>query len=361
MAWVRVENVSIKNPNPCGVGDDFSLEVSFTCLRDLECPLFWRLIYVGSPHDKSRDQELDVVELEHLRKGVMKFTFEADAPDLKQVDPDDVWGTTVLLLEASYRGQDFIRVGWYLHNYYEDPVLQDDPPDIPLYEQLKRYIVHTDPRITRFNINWSGTEEEALQLYNFPQPPPQVRSPFQTQTDPQEQPSYPQLSQPQEQPPPSRLQQPQEPELPPSQGGGIIGNGIDTNDSGHNRLSATNSKGQAPIGFDCQAPFVDQNQSEMVPGPTPQLELTESMGEPDPQPQPQPQLQLQPQPHPMHMQMQMQMKMQNGAEDERRSSLTTCLTSPFSAPGPIFTACAPSLPAANGFSVSLSPGDVEMA
>lgn len=156
MAWINVTNVSVKCPNPAPLDTDFSFEVSFQCLQDLTLPIGWRLIYVGSAGDKSKDQELESVELGPIKKGALKFTFESDPPDFSKIDPDDVWGTTVILLEGTYRNQDFIRIGWYVHNVYIDPVLQDDPPDIPIMSKIVRYIAADEPRVTRFSINWSG-------------------------------------------------------------------------------------------------------------------------------------------------------------------------------------------------------------
>lgn len=105
MAWVTVTNVTLKGLNPAPLSADFAFELSFLCLHDLTLPLHWRLIYVGSADDKSKDQEIESVELGPLKRGSLKFTFEADPPDFSKIDSDDIWGTTVLLLEGSYRNQ----------------------------------------------------------------------------------------------------------------------------------------------------------------------------------------------------------------------------------------------------------------
>eukprot|EP01053_Blabericola_migrator_P012841 Blabericola_migrator_1__12840@NODE_831_length_6355_cov_152_596056_g586_i0_p3_GENE_NODE_831_length_6355_cov_152_596056_g586_i0NODE_831_length_6355_cov_152_596056_g586_i0_p3_ORF_typecomplete_len221_score42_33ASF1_hist_chap/PF04729_13/1_1e56_NODE_831_length_6355_cov_152_596056_g586_i05991261 len=159
MAWVNVTNVTVKCPNPAPLTADFAFEVSFHCLQDLTLPIGWRLLYVGDAGDKSKDQELESVELGPLKKGAMKFTFESDPPDFSKIDPDNIWGTTIVLLEGTYRNQDFIRIGWYVYNVYVDPALQDDPPDVPIMDKMVRYIAMDEPRVTRFSINWSGDTE----------------------------------------------------------------------------------------------------------------------------------------------------------------------------------------------------------
>lgn len=141
MGWVRVTNVLVRNENPSGVLSDLKFEVSFVTEQDLQAPLVWRLVYVGCADDTSKDQELELIEIGPLKKGALRFNFESDPPDFTLIDPNDVWGTTVILLEASYKDQEFVRVGWYVHNYYPLQQLQDDPPDIPLFDHMNRYIV----------------------------------------------------------------------------------------------------------------------------------------------------------------------------------------------------------------------------
>ena len=41
---------------------------------------------------------------------------------------DDIMGVTVVLLTCSYRSKEFIRVGYYVNNEYDDPELKENPP-----------------------------------------------------------------------------------------------------------------------------------------------------------------------------------------------------------------------------------------
>ncbi|VDP90713.1 unnamed protein product [Echinostoma caproni] len=59
-------------------------------------------------------------------------TRQADAPDPKKIPAEDVVGVTVVLIQALYREKEFIRVGYY----------------------LERHIIASDPRVTRFPIDW---------------------------------------------------------------------------------------------------------------------------------------------------------------------------------------------------------------
>lgn len=52
----------------------------FECLQPLPHDLEWKLMYVGSAKDESKDQILDCLEMEIPTAGVMQFTIEASGP-----------------------------------------------------------------------------------------------------------------------------------------------------------------------------------------------------------------------------------------------------------------------------------------
>lgn len=43
-----------------------------------------------------------------------------------------------MLLTCGYKGQEFVRVGYYVNNSYTDPELQETPPDVPQFEKVER-------------------------------------------------------------------------------------------------------------------------------------------------------------------------------------------------------------------------------
>lgn len=65
------------------------------------------------------------------------------------------------MLTCSYRGQEFVRVGYFINNDYTDPELKEVPPPKPLFDQLTRNILATKPRVTRFKINWDDSNTSA--------------------------------------------------------------------------------------------------------------------------------------------------------------------------------------------------------
>ncbi|CAN8010848.1 unnamed protein product, partial [Ixodes pacificus] len=79
---------------------------------------------------------------------------QADPPDPSKIPVQDAVGVTVVLLTCSYRGREFIRVGYYVNNEYADPDLKENPPSSPHFDRLQRNILATNPRVTRFKIDW---------------------------------------------------------------------------------------------------------------------------------------------------------------------------------------------------------------
>jgi histone chaperone ASF1 len=145
--------------NPTSFLKPFQFEITFECLEDLPEDLEWRIIYVGSAESMEHDQVLDTILVGPVPGGKHMFVFEADPPDVKKIPVDDVMGVTVVLLTCSYRGKEFIRVGYYVNNEYDDPELKENPPAEIQYHKLNRNILSSEVRVTRFTIPWHDTKE----------------------------------------------------------------------------------------------------------------------------------------------------------------------------------------------------------
>jgi len=153
MAKVHVSNVVVLS-NPSPFCDRFQFEITFECIEELKEDLEWKIIYVGSAESEAYDQTLDSVFVGPVPEGRHMFVFEADPPDTTKIPVADVVGVTVVLVTCSYRGKEFVRVGYYVNNEYTDPEMRENPPPTPLYEKLVRNILATQPRVTRFKIEW---------------------------------------------------------------------------------------------------------------------------------------------------------------------------------------------------------------
>lgn len=61
---------------------------------------------------------------------------QADPPNVSRIPENDAIGVTVVLLTCSYRGQEFIRVGYFINNEYSDPELRENLPSPPQFDKV---------------------------------------------------------------------------------------------------------------------------------------------------------------------------------------------------------------------------------
>ena len=62
-----------------------------------------------------------------------------------------------MIITISYKGSEFIRVGYYVHNQFlgeSDGSEESYPPLGVLITSTKRTILTDKPRVTLFRINW---------------------------------------------------------------------------------------------------------------------------------------------------------------------------------------------------------------
>uniref|UniRef100_A0AC11CFD4 Anti-silencing function 1A histone chaperone n=8 Tax=Amniota TaxID=32524 RepID=A0AC11CFD4_SHEEP len=100
MAKVQVNNVVVLD-NPSPFYNPFQFEITFECIEDLSEDLEWKIIYVGSAESEEYDQVLDSVLVGPVPAGRHMFVF-----------------------------------------------------------QLQRNILASNPRVTRFHINWEDNTEK---------------------------------------------------------------------------------------------------------------------------------------------------------------------------------------------------------
>lgn len=157
MSVVSLLKVNILD-NPAPFSKPFRFEITFECLEQLTKDLEWKLIYVGSATSSDYDQELDSLLVGPIPVGVNKFEFTAEPPALNKIPTSELLGVTVILLTGAYDGREFIRVGYYVNNEYDNPEMNADPPKQPQIDRLSKNILAEKPRVTRFSIKWDSEE-----------------------------------------------------------------------------------------------------------------------------------------------------------------------------------------------------------
>jgi len=167
---VQLNNVQVLN-NPAPFTSDFKFVITFDCVEPgLKEELEWKLIYVGSADCEDNDQELDAIVVGPVRVGKNRFLFEAPSPDLTKIPESDLLDVTVLLLTCSYKEQEFIRIGYYVHNEYSEDIDSNDDKMTIDPQKITRNILADKPRVTRFGITWDGEEEEKENVHEPDEP-----------------------------------------------------------------------------------------------------------------------------------------------------------------------------------------------
>ncbi|CAD6197723.1 unnamed protein product [Caenorhabditis auriculariae] len=104
------------------------------------------------------DQALDSVVVGPVPEGRHKFVFEASPPNSEKIPQEDLVGVSVLLLRCKYNEQEFLNLGWFVSNDYNDEELKANPPVKPIVGKLARTVQIDDLRVTSFSINWGGEQ-----------------------------------------------------------------------------------------------------------------------------------------------------------------------------------------------------------
>jgi histone chaperone ASF1 len=84
--------------------------------------------------------------------GINAFDFAAPAPAhhlLPSQEHDEILGVTVIIITASYRDKEFVRVGYYVNTYYEEEEYKENPPAAVDWAKLHRNVLIEKPKVTR--------------------------------------------------------------------------------------------------------------------------------------------------------------------------------------------------------------------
>ncbi len=122
----------------------------------LSSDLEWKVIYVGNAEDSLHDQTLEEVMVGPVPVGINRFVLTSDAPNPAEIANQDLLGVTVILITCSYMDNKFIQIGYYVNNEYSEPYDTENPPNPVDITKLYRNILSDQPRVTRFNIDWTG-------------------------------------------------------------------------------------------------------------------------------------------------------------------------------------------------------------
>ncbi|KAF6000844.1 ASF1 anti-silencing function 1 [Cyanidiococcus yangmingshanensis] len=168
MAAVDIVSVAVEN-NPAPFLSNLRFAIAYEVREPLSDDIEWRVVYPTT-------EELDAVLVPANAPGRFAFVLEVPPPRPDRLPEEDVTGVTIVLLTCSYRGAEFIRVGYYLCNEYPPEFLREAAVKVkqrltqagmseaeaeaqaaatveispPQWDRLVRNILADQPRVTRF-------------------------------------------------------------------------------------------------------------------------------------------------------------------------------------------------------------------
>ncbi|CAC9484002.1 histone chaperone ASF1A [Leishmania donovani] len=151
---LQLLEIELLGANPDAYTNQFQWRMRLEAAASLPQTLSVSFVWVGSASSSQHDQVLDDFEVGPLEKGITEFTLECDAPQMELVPVEDVVGVTILLISFQYRGQEFLRVGYYTQVAYFDAQLNRNPPPLPERALLGRFVAMPQPAVTVTPIDW---------------------------------------------------------------------------------------------------------------------------------------------------------------------------------------------------------------
>eukprot|EP00435_Cladocopium_sp_Y103_P022198 s1785_g5.t1 len=165
MAACTIANVKVLEGKELSrVDDDIIFEVTLDVAQALAEDMVFRCVYI--PYGSGSEKELESIDVGDgpgLRQGLLKFNFESAPPaktdleakgaDSQESGPLEVAG---LYISALYGGKEFCRVGYYVRYEYDDPQLQENPPETVDWDHVHRVL--SAPRVTKFIIPWDSED-----------------------------------------------------------------------------------------------------------------------------------------------------------------------------------------------------------
>lgn len=111
------------------------------------------MVYLCNPGRPEYDQQLISFQVGQLEVGPVEFTVEVPPPDFRGFpQKEDLLGVSAFVLDVSYKGKEFFRVGYFVYHHYASPVfIENDPPEV-MIEDVVRNVLTEKPRITRFDV-----------------------------------------------------------------------------------------------------------------------------------------------------------------------------------------------------------------
>lgn len=148
---ISVTNITFDTKNTL-LSNGYHFDVNVECLQNVN-DIVWKVSYT----DGSSEQKLLETTPAQVSAGVHTIHLDTGAPTFSDIESRLLQAggreSGAIMISGMKNGKEFVRVGYFVANAYNDPELLTNPPKKLMFEKLHSHVMNT-PITTTFDIDW---------------------------------------------------------------------------------------------------------------------------------------------------------------------------------------------------------------
>ena len=161
IASVQLTELEMQSANPAFFTDRVQWRMRVEALEELPEPVTVAFYWVGSVKSCDHDQLLEEFDIGPLTVGINEVVLEHDAPQIGLIPADELFELTGLYIILSYRGQAFLRVGYWAKVAFWDNDHMINPPAQLELGMIGRNVLMERPIVTTYPVDWDAFAKAA--------------------------------------------------------------------------------------------------------------------------------------------------------------------------------------------------------
>lgn len=161
VASVQLTELEMLSSNPAYFTDRVQWRMRLEALEELPDVVTISFHWVGSVKSSDYDQLLDEFDIGPLTIGINEVVLDHEPPQIGLIPADELFEVTGMFIVFSYRGQTFLRVGYYAKvAFWNDQHMLNPPEEMDL-SLLGRNVLMQRPTVTTFLVDWDSFSKPA--------------------------------------------------------------------------------------------------------------------------------------------------------------------------------------------------------
>jgi histone chaperone ASF1 len=154
IASIQLTELEMLSNNPAYFTDEMQWRMRLELLEEMTDVVTVSFYWVGSVASADYDQLLDEFDIGPLSVGVNELVLEHGPPAINRIPADELFEVTGLYIVFAYRGQTFLRVGYYAKiAFWDDRHMLNPPAQLDL-SLLGRNVLMQRPMVTTYPVDW---------------------------------------------------------------------------------------------------------------------------------------------------------------------------------------------------------------